>query len=164
MAVAPKWITTIRDQAGKRSRFEVNPIVDKTLSQYGEAAILFAEDVNGVITGVLETIRMFQRIDISALDNNTVLGGSDVEESGQFIFADADGRHVEINVPGILASFFVAGSNDLDTADPTVDAFIDLVIDGVAVTAGTAIPCNIAEIDVVSLVSARKVMRPSGKA
>lgn len=164
MAVAPKWITTIRDQAGKTARFEVNPVVDKLLSQYGEAAILFAEDVNAIITGVVEAVRLFQRIDISGLDMNTVLGGSDVEESGQFIFSDADGRHVEINVPGIIESFFVAGSNDLDTADPVVDAFIDLMIDGVAVTGGTADPCNIAEIDVVSLVSARKVMRPSGKA
>lgn len=164
MAVAPKWITTIRDQAGKRSRFEVNPVADKTLSEYGEAAIVFAEDVNGVITGVLETIRMFQGIDISGLANNTVQGNSDVEESGQFIFSDADGRHIEINVPGIISDYFVAGSNDLDTADPTVDAFVDLMIDGVSVTGGTAIPCNIAEIDVVSLVSARKVMRPSGKA
>jgi len=164
MAVAPKWVTTIRDQAAKRSRFEVNPVAGKTLAQYGEAAILFAEDVNDMITGVVETVRMFQSVDISGLTNNTVQGNSDVEESGQFIFADADGRHVEINIPGIISDYFVAGSNDLDTANPTVDAFVDLMIDGVAVTAGTAIPTNIAETDVVSLVSARKVMRPSGRA
>ncbi len=164
MAVAPKWITTIRDQAAKRSRFEVNPIAGKTLVNYGEAAIVFAEDVNDIITGVVETVRMFQGVDISALTNNTVLGNSDVEESGQFIFADSDGRHVEVNVPGIISDYFVAGSNDLDTANPTVDAFVDLMIDGVAVTAGTAIPCNIAETDIISLVSARKVMRPSGRA
>lgn len=164
MAVAPKWITTIRDQAGKRSRFEVNPIAGKTLVNYGEAAIVFAEDVNDMITGVVEAVRMFQGVDISSLTNNTVQGNSDVEESGQFIFADADGRHIEINVPGIISDYFVAGSNDLDTANPTVSAFVDLIIDGVAVTGGTAIPTNIAETDIVSLVSARKVMRPSGRA
>ncbi len=164
MAIAPKWITTIRDQAAKRARFEVNPIAGKTLAVYAEAAIAFAEDVNDVVTGVVETVRMFQGVDISGLINNTVQGNSDVEESGQFIFAAADGRHVEVNVPGIISDYFIAGSNDLDTANATVDAFVDLMIDGVAVTGGNAIPTNIAEIDIVSLVSARKVMRPSGKA
>lgn len=164
MAVAPKWITTIRDQAAKHSRFEVNPVAGKALAEYAEAAIVFAEDVNDMITGVVESVRMFQAVDISGLTNNTVLGNSDVEESGQFIFADADGRHIEINIPGIISDYFVAGSNDLDTANATVQAFVDLMIDGVSVTGGTAIPTNIAETDIVSLVSARKVMRPSGRA
>lgn len=164
MAIAPKWVTTIRDQAGGRGRFAVHPVGALALANYAEAAIEFAEDVNDVITGVVEAVRMFQGVDISGLTNNTVLGNSDVEESGQFIFADADGRHVELNVPGIISDYFIAGSNDLDTANATVDAFVDLMIDGVSVTGGTAIPTNIATIDVVSLVSARKVMRPSGRA
>lgn len=164
MAVAPKWITTVRDQAGGRARFAVHPIAGKSLAEYAEGAIAFAEDLNDMITGVVEAVRFFLGVDISGLTNNTVQGNSDVEESGQFIFADADGRHVEVNIPGILSDYFVAGSNDLDTANATVDAFVDLMIDGGAVTGGTAIPCNIAEIDIVSLVSARKVMRPSGRA
>lgn len=162
MAIATEIIYTIEDQAAKRSTFTAYAANGFTLPQYSEAIQALAVLVDAILTGVLVGADFCVVADLSGLTGNAVASTADVEDVGVFSYLTGDNRPVIVNVPCILDTLSVSGSDDLDEADADVAAFISMYEDGLVTTGGTIQPCDVDEDDVVSLAFAREAVRNSG--
>lgn len=157
--VTPSW----RDQAGKTSTNTMYVPNGLTLAQYQEGLAAAAALLDEISGAVMEGMGYSVDVDISALTGNVASGTADVEDIGAFQFATADGRPVNVNVPGIIDTLTPAGSDALDQAQVDVAAFISMFEDGLAVTGGTIIPSDVDEDDIVSTNFAREGVRNSGQ-
>lgn len=162
MAEPDKAVIQYADQAGKKSTSTVFYTTGLTQAQQSEGLGALAVLLDSVTGAIITAIKNIIGVDVSALTDNLVGVLSDVEEVGEFIGLTGQNRKVLINIPGINSTFSVAGSDDLDVTDPDIAAFISMMEDGIAVSGGTVIPCDIAENDVVSVVTARERVRNSG--
>jgi len=163
MAEPDKAVFSYRDQANKTATSEAFFTTGLTLAQITEGLGEGLAPLIDAITGALITaINVLLSVDISGLTGNTVGALSDVEEVGEFIGTTAANRKVIINIPGIINTLSTAGTDDLDQTDTDVAALISALEDGLAVTGGTIIPCDIGGSDVVSVITARERTRNSG--
>lgn len=163
MAIAFSIVWEIEDADGDRATTTVRVPQGDTLSQYTEFVVAMAPLKDAVLTGLLTSVGLTVGVDISALTDNTALEKSDVEEIGAFQFLTDDGLPVNLNVPGLLEGLVAAGSDELDQVDADVAAVIAMMEDGLAVTGGTIIPCDVAEVDIAVVSFARENFRASGR-
>lgn len=163
MAVPFSLIYTVRDAQGDTSTTQVHMPTAFNLAQYTEFAASMATLIDAMLHGRVETAELCLSADLSGLTSNTILTTSDVEEVAAFVGRTTEGRPVEVNIPALNDGVVVAGTNQLDLADPSVAAFITMLEDGIAVTGGTATPCDVGEDDIDTVISATKEVRGSGK-
>lgn len=162
MVNAIEVIPTWRDQASKRATNTLYVPDGLTLAQYQEglaAAAALLDDVSGA---VMEGMVFNVPVDISALTGNVAASTSDVEDVGAFQFRTVDNRPVQVNAPGIIDTLSPSGTDDLDQVQIDVAAFISMFEDGLAVTGGTIIPCDVFEDDIIATVYAREEVKNSG--
>jgi len=160
MPIAPKIRYKIFDNDRDDANTEVHVQPGATVAQYATFAGDYAQALDPVIAGVIQTIAtMSVPVDISTLTGNTLDSSSDVEEVASFQFLDENGEPADVNVGGLLSSDLVAGSDALNTADTQIAAFLALIEDG----DGTISPCTVAESDIIATLYARRETRPSGK-
>lgn len=162
MAEPDKGIITYQDQAGKRATSTVFFVTELTKAQIAEGLSAFAVLLDSVTGAVITAINSIFDVDVSSLTDNATSVLSDVEEVGEFIGVTGQNRKILVNIPGIDSTLSVAGSDDLDQTDPAVAALMTALEDGIAVTGGTIIPCDVAENDLVEVVTARERVRNSG--
>lgn len=150
------------DQAGKKSTNTLYITEGLTLIQIIEGLqtlVLFIDDVVGaLINGIDFTIS----VDLSGLTGNVTAATADVEEVGEFISRTVAGRDVTLNLPCINDTTSPPGSDDLDPTDTNIGAIISMLEDGLAVTGGTIIPCDVDGNDLVQVVTSRERVRNSG--
>lgn len=162
MAVAFALVYEVQDESGDRSTTTVHLPTAFTIAQFrefGRALAGFVDDLSlGLIVGAGITVE----IDISALTGNVVGLGADIYEVGAFQFVTAEGRPVEINIPGILPGVVTSG-DEIDQGDADVAAFIAAIENGLAVTGGTASPSDVDEGDITDVVYSRFETRSSQK-
>jgi hypothetical protein len=159
---APQIIYTVIDDDGDRATTAINVPTAFSLSQFGEFGTAMATFLDAILGGKVEGAEIAFSVDLSGLTSNTTLSTSDVEEVGAFAFETAGGFPVKVNVPGIDELLVLSGSDDLDQADPAIAAFISAMENGIAVTAGTISPTDVAEDDITTTVYARERFRASG--
>ena len=159
MAIAFEVVYEYTDDSGDKAESAIKLPTTFTLAQYTEFVRAMAVLVDKVVVGIVSRAGIRVAIDVSSLTGNTVLGLSDVEDVGAFQYATADARPVRFNIPGIQESHVLAGSDDIDTAAAEIAAFNTAMLSGIAVTAGTISPTDVAEDDVTSLVFARERFR-----
>lgn len=157
-----KTITiTIQDGKGQTGRVEANLPTGTgqvTAVNFAEdLAIAINELINGTIIGIIIT-------DIVPLPEE-VLGtpseNSDVEEGGQFIFRTENANTTKMRIPCFFEGKILEGTKQVDLADTDVDAFVDLMIDGLTdIVNGDALPSDYRDEDIVSLSSAKENFRP----
>jgi hypothetical protein len=163
MAEPDKAVFTYQDQANKKSTSTLYFTTGLTLAQISEGLIAFATLLDSVTGAIITAVTSIFSADLSALTDNTTSGLSDIEEVGEFVMMTSDNRKVVMNVPGIDSTLSVAGSDDLDQSDPDVAAMFTAIEDGIAVTGGTIVPCDIGENDLVQVAYARERVVNSGK-
>lgn len=134
-----------------------------TLAQYTEFVRAKAVLLDAITSGLITRAGLKRDIDISTLTGNVSLTTSDREDIGNFIFRTAAGNRVVVRVPGIAEVKVLANSDDLDQADVDVAAFVSAMLNGIAVTAGTIVPSDVAEDDIVAIVAAQERFRSSGR-
>ncbi len=134
-----------------------------SLAQYTEFGRALAVLIDPVVHGLISGLSFTVSIDLSALTNNTIDGASDVDDVAAFQFLTAGGKAVSVNIPAMFEGIVSAGSDDIDVSDVDVAAFRTAMASGIAVTGGTVTPCDVQEVDIVSLVYARENFRPSGR-
>jgi len=156
--VTPTW----RDQANKTSTNTLYVPNGLTLAQMQEGLVAAAVLLDEVSGAVMEGMGYNVDVDISALTGNGGTSTADVEDIGAFQFRTADGRPVNVNVPAIIDTLSIAGSDALDQADTDIAAFISMFEDGLATTGGTIQPTDVDEDDIVSVIYAREEVRNSG--
>lgn len=130
------------------------------LQEFSEAqATLMDAILDGKIIGAGASFN----VDVSGLTVNLSSGADDVEDVGSFQFRTVDGRPVIVNVPGIDENKVIVGADDLNQVDVDIAAFIAMMTNGLSVTGGTIIPCDVGEDDITTIDYARERFRASGK-
>lgn len=162
---APVIIFTIRDNKGKTSTTEVKIPTGITLSNMIE----FAQDLvvlfDAITTGQIINVGIGISVDISGLGLTAAPGStSDVEEKGQLQFQTAGFYYTTVNVPCWSDINVVSGSDEVDTGDADVAAFIAAMTAGLTLGDASVVqPCDSREDDITTLVYARERFRSSGK-
>lgn len=162
MAIPNEISLQIRDASGTIGSTKAFVNNSHSLAQYNELAPLLAEAVDGFIGGVIENAKLTVPVNISALTPPASVN-ADVQELGQFAFRTAEGRINKVNIPCWAETLTVTGGDDIDLADPAVAAFTAAMLNGIAVTGGTIIPCDIGEGDLTTTAYARERFRSRGR-
>lgn len=164
MALAPIVTYVIRDNDSDPSTHLQYYASGLTLAQYLGAARAYAAVTDDIVAGVFDQKAVLSiPVNISTLTGNVADPNSDVEQISAFQFRNADSDTTELNIPCLNPLDVALGSDELNQADATVAAVIAMMEDGLSVTGGTIIPCNVAEVDIVSTNYARKETRSSGR-
>ncbi len=153
---------TYSDQAGNKSSNTMYIASGLTIAQITEGLQALVVLVDDVLQALVNGFEFTVSVDLSGLTGNTAAPSSDVEEVGEFIFTTGQNRPVNVNVPGIWDTFSASGSDELDQADSDIAAFVTAMEDGIAVTGGTIIPCDVDQNDITELVTARERVRNTG--
>jgi len=160
MPLAPSIRFKVTDNDDDPANTEIHVQSGDTIAQYATFANAYANAMDDIVLGKIADIAtMLIPVDISAITNNTLNPVSDVEQIGAFQFVDTNGEPVQVNIPGLLLSTVLGSSDELDTADTDVAAFIALMETG----DGTIAPCSVAEADINGTLYARKETRASGR-
>ena len=159
MAIAFELVYELEDVSGDVAETSIKIPTTFQFDAYTEFGRGMASFLDAILGGKVNRASLRAIPDLSGLTGNAVSSTADVEDVAAFVFQTADGRPVRINVPGYDETRTITGSDDIDLTDPDIAAFVTAVTAGVAVTAGTAEPCDVAEDDIVSLVSARERFR-----
>lgn len=160
MALTFDLVFTVEDEKGKQSDTTVNVPTTFSLTAYTEFAQACANVIDDLIGGILVACILQVLADISGLTGNVRVQASDVEEKGHFKFRTVAGRSVDVKIPGFDESLMTAGTDDIDTTTVAVNAFVNMMEDGLSVTGGTIIPCDVDEDDILGLEFARESYVP----
>ncbi len=153
---------TYTDQANKKATNTLYLAAGLTIAQFTEGIQALSSLIDAVLGAIINGLQFTVAIDLSGLTSNEASTTSDVEEVGEFIFTTGQNRPVIVNLPGILDTFSPAGSDNLDLADSDIAAFVTAIEDGIVVTGGTIIPCDVDQNDITELVTARERVRNTG--
>lgn len=159
MTVAFEIVYEYTDASGDKAESAIRLVTNLTLVNYIDFARAMGVLVNNIVGGIVSRAGLRVAVDVSALTSNVVDTTSDVEDVGAFQYATVDNRPVRVNVPGIVEAKVLAGSDDLDTADPAIAALNTAMVSGIAVTAATISPTDQAEDDITTLIFARERFR-----
>lgn len=163
MAVALELTYTVTDAKGAQSTTTINVPTGFSLPQYTEFAAGMATLIDTILRGRVSGADLCVAADISGLALNIPPGDDDVEEVASFVFATSEGRRVSLNIPGAPDNIAISGSDDLNTdSNASVQAVVNMMTNGIAVTGGTIQPCDVGEDDIVLLIEARERFRSSG--
>lgn len=154
---------TIRDNKGKDATTSVKLDPGASLVDCQEFAEAQATALDAILYGRVQGAQVNVPVDVSGLTTNLSSGADDVENIGSFQFRTADGRPVIVNIPCFDESMVVAGSDGINQSNPAVAAFLAMMTNGLSVTGGTIIPCDVGEDDIVTVDYARERTRASGK-
>ena len=163
MAEPVEIVATYRDQASKEGTNTMYVADGLTIAQMTEGVQALAQLADAVVNAVIRGFDFVISIDLSGLTGNSTGQTSDVQEVGEFIFATAANRPVQLNLPCINDAASPAGSDDIDQTDTDMAAIIAMMEDGLVTVGGTIIPTDVDQNDIVQLVTARERMRNSGK-
>lgn len=156
----------VEDQSGTDGTTEVKIAGTPTIAQMTGFAVAYAEALNALIEGAIKRAIAFIRPDVGDLDGdeNVVDALSDVECIGKFEFATASGDRVKFNLPALDEA--IAGTDDnsdsINTSGAEIEALVDAMLDGIAVTGGTIAPCDIGGVSLTNLIFAREAFTNSG--
>ena len=147
---------TVQDGKGEKS-----PITIQLPTSTAPAdAIAFAQTmwplVNALVTGGNVVGRV--GFEVSGLTSGNPVGSSDVQEIGRFIFNTVNGFTKSLGLPTFLESLILPGTDQIDTTDVDVAAFVTGMVSGVDTTAnggsGVISPADYRDEDLTSLTGA----------
>lgn len=162
MAIPNEINVQIRDASGTTGSTRAYVNNSHSLAQYNELAPFLVEAIDGFIGGVIENAKLTVPVDVSALIPPASVV-ADVQEIGQFAFRTAEGRVNRVNIPCWKETLTIVGGDDINLADPAVAAFTAAMLNGIAVTGGTIIPCDIGEGDLTTVAYGRERFRSRGR-
>lgn len=166
MALSPVIIFTFRDRKGKTATTEVKIPTGLDLQNMIEFAQDLASLIDPITNGVIIGVSIGISVDTSSLALTSAAGSTaDVEEKGSFQFATALPSYTTVNIPCISDTDVVDFSDEIDTSDTDIAAFITAMVSGITTTTGSVLvaPTDSREEDVTALVYARERFRGSGK-
>jgi len=156
-------IFSFRDAKGKNSTTEVNIPTGLTLANMVIFGQEMAKLIDPLISGVITRIGLALSVALPSGLASSPVSTSDVEEGGKFQFSTAGGYYTGMRIPTWVESLVSAGSDDINTVDSDVAAFITAMISGIDLTAaspvagtGTVAPTDGRGDDITALVNAKE--------
>lgn len=162
MPIPIEIVYTIEDRRKRTATTSVKLGSGETKTRVGLFAVAFADVIDNLINGIIRSAVAFLNVDISGLTSNTATSDSDVEEIAAASFKTGINTKVDVNIPAVLETLVDNDTGNLNLAAGAVAAFVTMMEDGIAVTGGTIIPCDIGEEDGLQLVYFRERSRNSG--
>lgn len=162
MAVPYTLDYVFKGNGPKRGTIGVHTAVGKTLAQYAEGAGVLASALDAFTNGILESGSITIPMDLSGLTGNTAAINSDVEEGAELGMITTAGEPVTTIIPAPPQTFFIEGSDDLDQSAPGLTELISMLENGLLTTGGTIQPTDVEQVDIVDVIRARKITKPSG--
>lgn len=163
MALTYGLTYTFQDDSGDTATATIHLPTTFSLAQFTEFGRAMAAFVDDIVSGVVISAELTVGVDISTLANNTTDFLSDVEEVSSYQFVTAANRPVLVNIPGTDENDVQLNSDDLDQVAVGQAAFINAMVNGIAVTGGTIAPTDVDSEDITAIVYAREAFRASGK-
>lgn len=93
-------------------------------------------------------------LDIGASGLNVTAAIADLRDKARFAFSASGAAGIFpklMTLPTYNEDYTLPGTKELDITDPDVDAFVDLMVSGIAVVSGTIQPVDSREYDLFSL-------------
>jgi hypothetical protein len=156
-----QFFFTVEDGDGDKSTITINGS-DAPGMNYEEAIENAWAIINPLVNGHLVSAGVTVIVDISGLTNAAAAAIADVQEKAEFIFRAIDSRFkATITLPTFVETFLTnTGAGKLvDLTQAAVIAFVDMITDGIADSAGTPVesnPTTSHEEDLFALVTARE--------
>ena len=149
---------TIQDEKGHKSRLAFNVNDTLTIAQLGELntalqALLKPGGGNNLVLGGIVGAGAVLNLPVTA-GMEVVADLSRVEYGALFDFLVTGGYHTSFRLPTFNEQFITDGGDTVDQAAGSVAALINGVINGIAVTAGTATFQDYRGVDITSISSA----------
>jgi hypothetical protein len=128
-------------------------------------AIEFVKDaaplLEALIRGQITRAGIAYTVDVSDLGlRASPLSGSDVEEGANFIFT-ASPFQMRHRIPTFDESKILAGTREVDLTDADVDAWVDMMVDGITPVATLVEPCEWRGDDLEACSSAKEAFQRS---
>lgn len=165
MALAVTGRFNIRDAEGTNSFTEINVPTSLNLVQLGEFYLDVSQDLADLSGGEITSVGFGISFDLSGATLRTVATSvSHVARKGFFQWATAlTGFFKRFRIPSFDEDLTSGTSDDIDLADPLVDAIVDGINDGYTVTGPTDITfSDTYENDIVAVTVAREQYRKAG--
>lgn len=162
MAAVSLIYTIVGNMPNEKSTTEIHFTSGFNLSQYSGYAVAFATLLNNLIGGKILDASLNFGVDLSGLSSNTAEVFSDVQEIAAFEFVTEEGNPVKLSVPALIETAVVDLTHELDQTDARVADIITMMEDGIAVTGGTIVPCDVGEDPIAGVIYARERSKNSG--
>lgn len=161
MALAVSVRFDFRDNKGKNSFTKIYVPNGFSIANYIEFAQGFAQLLAQLSAARLTRCSLCFGLDLSGATLAPDAGvQADVAEKAFFQFASSEpGFFSRMKIPTISDVLVVDGSDQIDTGDPAVAAFITAMENGLVTVGGTIQPCTDREYDLVSTDFARELFR-----
>jgi len=132
-------ILTIEDAKGKQATTEFHLADGLSIAQLGAAAQALAQLVEPMIRGRIVAISVGFKVALpvfGAGDGNALQDYADVEEGARFQFRTDNGFPTAQRIPCFDEALIVVGTDQVDTSDSAVSAYINAMLDQLSVGSG----------------------------
>jgi hypothetical protein len=163
MAAPHAFLTySIKDAKGKTSITQINFPYAVDIGQVSSFAVDTATMINNLIKGKITDAGVGLSVDISGATIRSAPDiNSDVEEGARFSWRSAIGAITNFRLPTFDEAFLVDGTKNVDTADTTVDTFVQRILQGKTTGLVNASPSDDHGSDIATLEAARESFKSS---
>jgi len=149
------------DEKGDTSFSKIRVPNGFSIAQYLEFAVAMAQLIATMVLTRITSVSITFSISLSGLTLKTVVGAvADIAQKGYFSFqTTTNGFFKRFRIPTFDEDKINAGTDDVNTLDADVAAFVTAMESGIAVTGGTVQPCDERQHNIQSLTDAREVFR-----
>lgn len=151
---------TIEDAKGAQSSTEIKFPANADIAIVSTFARSTAQLIDAIIRGKFVDISVGLKIALSSVTSpslkSAAIDTADVEEGARFQFNAANGGVTGFRLPTFDEDFLIAGSRLVDTADASVDAVVQRIIQGQTVGLINVSPSDQYGSDVTTLKSAKE--------
>lgn len=140
---------------------QISPItINLPTSVSATDAVAFAKTAWPLVDALIQGGNVVGRVsfEVAGLTSGNPVGGADVQEIGRFIFKTVNNFTKSLGLPTFLESKILPGTDQIDTSDADVAAFVTMMTDGIDTTAnggsGVISPSDYRDEDLDSLVGA----------
>lgn len=150
-------VYSIKDAKGATSTTQLNFPVNVDIAVLQTFAQTTATMINSLIKGKIIDAGIGLAVDLSgATIRATPDPNSDVEEGARFNWRSLIGAPTNFRLPTFDEAFMLAGTQQVDTADTDVAAFIARILEGQTVVATNVSPSDDRGSDITALETARE--------
>lgn len=148
------------DSKGKSSNTKVRIPTGLTIAAITTFATDCAQAFADFSSCRITSVKACVGIDISGLGLQTAASAqADTSEKGFFNMRTAGNTYAKMFLPTFAESLVVANSDQIDTTDPDVAAFVTALESGLTTTGGVMAPVDLRDNDIVEVTEERELFR-----
>ncbi|MBZ0275105.1 MAG: hypothetical protein K8I60_03105 [Anaerolineae bacterium] len=149
-------VYTVQDAKGAKSTMKINFGINADIGVLKDFVTSTASMIDALIKGKIVDAGIGLAVDLPGGLKASPLADSDVEEGARFSFRTALNTLTQFRMPTFDEAFISPGSRSVDTADGTVDTFVQRILAGRTVGVTNVSPSDDHGEDITALDGARE--------